>query len=216
MAEFRNDARYDRDSVDHAPSEADLVGDGTPTEYIIDDAKVLNRTTRSELGSRLKSLEEATGYRLEVATVRKLEVEPDAFALGDKLLGKWYGQPDKQGILLIVTTGKDGALTGGPAFVKAVGEDLVDSVVGENIPILTEQEKYNATVLSSVERIAARLEGKEVPAAPQRADTERRRTYKTKAETEQKKPVTSTIVLTLLAISFVVPMLQYFGYTNKD
>lgn len=97
-----------------------------------------------------------------------------------------------------------------------------------------------------MERIAARLEGKEVPAAPQRADTERRRTYKTKAETEQKKPVTSTIVLTLLAISFVVrwgaaacqgaglgayltatgdssppiaaqvPMLQYFGYTNKD
>ncbi len=50
--------------------------------------------------------------------MRKLEVEPDAFALGDKLLGKWYGQPDKQGILLIVTTGKDGALTGGPAFVK--------------------------------------------------------------------------------------------------
>lgn len=40
-----------------AASEADLVGDGTPTEYIIDDAKVLNRTTRSELGSRLKSLE---------------------------------------------------------------------------------------------------------------------------------------------------------------
>ncbi len=44
-----------------AASEADLVGDGTPTEYIIDDAKVLNRTTRSELGSRLKSLEVMLG-----------------------------------------------------------------------------------------------------------------------------------------------------------
>ena len=39
----------------------------------------------------------------------------------------------------------------------------------------------------------------------------RQRTYKTKAETDAKKPVTSTIVLTLLFISVVVPMLQYWG-----
>lgn len=39
----------------------------------------------------------------------------------------------------------------------------------------------------------------------------RQRTYKTKAETEAKKPVTATIVLTLLFISVVVPMLQYWG-----
>jgi hypothetical protein len=34
-----------------------------------------------------------------------------------------------------------------------------------------------------------------------RQDNERKRTYKTKAETEAKKPVTATIVLTLLFIS---------------
>ena len=39
----------------------------------------------------------------------------------------------------------------------------------------------------------------------------RKRTYKTKAETEAKKPVTATIVGTLLFISVVVPMLQYYG-----
>ena len=36
---------------------------------------------------------------------------------------KWYGtveQGDKKGILVVVTTGKDGALTGGPAFMKVL------------------------------------------------------------------------------------------------
>lgn len=62
-----------------------------------------------------------TGYRLEVATVRKLETENDAFAFGDKLIEKWYKtveQGDKKGILLLVTSAKEGALTGGPAFMK--------------------------------------------------------------------------------------------------
>ena len=62
-----------------------------------------------------------TGYRLEAVTTRKLEFENDAFAFGDKVVEKWYGtveQGDKKGILVVVTTGKDGALTGGPAFMK--------------------------------------------------------------------------------------------------
>ena len=62
-----------------------------------------------------------TGYRLEVATVRKLETENDAFAFGDKLIEKWYKtveQGDKKGILLVVTSAKEGALTGGPGFLK--------------------------------------------------------------------------------------------------
>jgi hypothetical protein len=62
-----------------------------------------------------------TGFRLEVATVRKLETENDAFAFGDKLIEKWYKtveQGDKKGILLLVTSAKEGALTGGPSFMK--------------------------------------------------------------------------------------------------
>ena len=42
---------------------------------------------------------------------------------------------------------------------QAVGEDLVDSIVGDNIPILTEAEKFNETVLSSVKRVQAHLLG---------------------------------------------------------
>lgn len=42
------------------------------------------------------------------------------------------------------------------------------------------------------------------------------RTYKTKAETAEKKNITGTIVLVLLGIAVVVPMVQYYGYTSKD
>ena len=67
-------------------------------------------------------VQKQTGYRLEIATVRKLETENDAFAFGDKLVEKWYKTVEEgtnKGILLLVTSGKEGALTGGPKFLKA-------------------------------------------------------------------------------------------------
>lgn len=198
-------------------NEFDLIAGGTPDTYVLDDASVLNKATKKSVGDELRKLEEETGYRIEVATVRKLEFESDAFAFGDKLVSKWFPKDsDKRGVLLVVTSGKDGALTGGQSFMKAIGDDLIDSVIGENVIIFTEEEKYNEAVQSSVDRVVASLTGKADPGPPQRAEKVRRRTYKTKAETEQNKTATSTIVLTLLGISVVVPMLQYFGYTNED
>ena len=40
-----------------------------------------------------------------------------------------------------------------------MGDKLIDSVVSENIPILTSEEKYNETVTSAVDRISAQLTG---------------------------------------------------------
>ena len=232
--------------------EFDLLSAPTPTKsYVIDDASVLNKTTRKSLNDTLARLELETGYRLEVATVRKLEVEGDPFALGDKMVEHWYptrAQGDTKGVLLLVTATKDGALTGGPAFVKAVGDELIDSVVGDNLPLLAGDEKFNEAVASSVKRVEAKLTGawegggargeeearevralnpplppspppppgKPDPGPPARKDETRRRTYKTKAETDKTRNVTGTIVLSLLAISVVVPMLQYYGYTSTD
>lgn len=199
-------------------NEFDLLAGGTPDTYILDDASVLNRTTRQSVGDELRDLEAKTGYRVEVATVRKLEFESDAFSFGDKLVSKWFPGEEgkKKGILLVVTSGKDGALTGGQAFMSAIGDDLIDSVIGDNVSILTEEEKYNEAVTSSVKRVVAKLTGAQDPGAPVRVERQRQRTYKTKKETEANKNATSTIVLTLLGISVVVPMLQYFGYTNED
>ena len=143
--------------------EFDLLASKAPTtNYVIDDASVLNRTTRKSLNDQLAALEAASGFRLEVATVRKLEVEGDPFALGDKMVEHWYPTVEagtNKGVLLLVTAARDGAVTGGPAFLKAVGDDLIDSVVGDNLPILAAEEKYNEAVSSAVKRIEAKLTG---------------------------------------------------------
>lgn len=51
---------------------------------------------------------------------------------------------------------------------------------------------------------------------PVRTEDARKRTFKTKDEVERTKGVSSTVVGTLLFISVVVPMLQYYGYTSKE
>ena len=81
---------------------------------------VLNHPVWSD-AKILVPVQTETGYRLEAVTTRKLEFENDAFAFGDKVVEKWYGtveQGNNKGILVVVTTGKDGALTGGPGFMK--------------------------------------------------------------------------------------------------
>ena len=72
---------------------------------------------------------------------------------------------DKKGIILIVTSGKDGAVTGGPGFMAAVGDELVDSIISENIPIFTGEEKYNECLGSSSIRVEAKLTGGTDPGA---------------------------------------------------
>ena len=42
---------------------------------------------------------------------------------------------------------------------QAVGDSLVDSVVSDNIPIFTEEEKFNEAVSSIVKRVEAKLTG---------------------------------------------------------
>jgi uncharacterized protein len=201
-------------------NEFDIISEPTPTsQFYIDDANALSKTTKSEVQQKLKTLQIVTGYRLELVTVRKLEFESDPFAYSEKVLSTWYPTPEegeKKGILTVVTTAKEGAIVGDLAFINAVGEELIDSIVGDNIPIYTEEEAYNQTVLSSIDRIIAKLNGDVVPEAPQRADTTRKRNFKTKEETENSKQVTSTVVITLLVIAVVVPMLQYYGYTARD
>ena len=46
-------------------------------------------------------------------------------------------------------------------FSQAVGDSLVDSVVSDNIPIFTEEEKFNEAVSSIVKRVEAKLTGAE-------------------------------------------------------
>lgn len=187
--------------------------------YIVDDSGLLSRAASGSINSRLKELEDTTGYHVNVITVRKLVFEQDPFAFGDKVLETWYPtleDGNNKGNLLLVKNTKEGAIVGGPAFLKGVGNDVLDSILSKNIPINLDDEKYGEALTSSVDRIVAALEGKADPGPPVKYEKSREKTYKTKEETNEKREIFSNVVIGLLVISFVVPMVQYFGYVAGD
>ena len=201
-------------------SEIEILQTPAPTEgYIVDDAGIMSRASSGEINKTLKELEDQTGYHLNVITVRKLVFEQDPYAFGDKVLETWYPtleEGNTKGNFLLVKSAKEAAVVGGPQFLKAVGNDVLDSVLSKNVPINLEYEKFNEAMTSSIGRIAAVLEGKEDPGPPTKYEKDMSRTFKTREETGAKREVFSNVVVGLLVISFVVPMLQYFGYVTGD
>lgn len=200
-------------------SELDVLTTPAPTAgYVVDDAGLLSRATAGEINGLAKSIEDSTGYRVTVVTLRKLQFETDAFAFADKVIEKWYPSAalgDKKAVLLIVKASKEGALVAGPQLNKALGSALVDSITGENIPVFAEQEKFSEALTSSLKRMQAKLTGAADPGAP---GVEQRKTgsnFKSKEETEDKRSIYGVVVGGLLVISFVVPMVQYYGYVLR-
>ncbi|KAI3761836.1 hypothetical protein L1987_52258 [Smallanthus sonchifolius] len=123
-------------------SEFDVLNDGPPKEsYVVDDAGVLSRIT--------------------VINVLILS-KADAFEYADQVLERWYPtleEGNNKGIVVLVTSQKEGAVTGGPVFIKAVGDTILDAVVSQNLPVLAADEKYNEALYSSATRLAAAIDG---------------------------------------------------------
>lgn len=66
-----------------------------------------------------------------------LQSKADAFEYADQVLERWYPTVEEgsnKGIVVLVTSQKEGAVTGGPAFVQAVGDTILDATVSENLP----------------------------------------------------------------------------------
>lgn len=65
-----------------------------------------------------------------------LQSKADAFEYADQVLVRWYPfveEGNNKGIVVLITSQKEGAVTGGPAFVQAVGENILDVTVSENL-----------------------------------------------------------------------------------
>jgi len=187
-------------------------------KYVYDDANVLSRANVAGVVRELTQLQIDTGYHIDVVTLRKLVFTADPFEFADKVIEKWYPtvqEGDKHGVLLLVSTGKEGAIVGGPSFMKKVGDPIIEGIISENIPVLTQEEKFNEAISSSVKRIEAALKGEADTGGPSAVSKKRQRTYKTKEEASEKKDISVIVVSLLLFISFVVPMVQFFGYTAR-
>ncbi|PSS24910.1 UPF0603 protein [Actinidia chinensis var. chinensis] len=200
-------------------SEFDVLNDGPPEEsYVVDDAGVLSRVTKSDLKRLLSDLESRKNFHINFVTVRKLTSKADAFEYADQVLERWYPTIEdgsNKGIVVLVTSQKEGAITGGPDFVKAVGDSILDATVSENLPVLATEEKYNEAVYSSAKRLVAAIDGLPDPGGPQFKENKRESNFKTKEETEEKRGQFTLVVGGLLVIAFVVPMAQYYAYVSK-
>ncbi|KAL0377814.1 UNVERIFIED_CONTAM: hypothetical protein Sradi_3086900 [Sesamum radiatum] len=158
-------------------SEFDVLNEGPPKEsYVVDDAGVLSRVTKSDLKRLLSDLESRKGYHINVVTVRKLTSKADAFEYADQVLERWYPtveEGNKKGIVVLITSQKEGAVTGGPEFIQAVGDSVLDGTVSENLPVLATEEKYNEAVFSSAKCLVAAIDGLPDPGGPQAKDNKR-------------------------------------------
>ncbi|KDP23551.1 hypothetical protein JCGZ_23384 [Jatropha curcas] len=200
-------------------SEFDVINEGPPKDsYVVDDAGVLSKVTKSDLKQLLSDLEARKNFKINFVTVRKLTSKADAFEYADQILEKWYPtveEGNNKGIVVLVTSQKEGAVTGGPAFVQAVGESVLDSTVSENLPVLATEEKYNEAVVTSAKRLAAAIDGLPDPGGPKFMDNKRESNFKTREETEEKRGQFALVVGGLLVIAFVVPMAQYYAYVSR-
>jgi len=202
-----------------AASEFDVLNDGPPVDsYVVDDAGVLSRVTKSDVKRLARDLEARKNIRLNFITVRKLPSKADAFEYADQVLEKWYPTIEEggnKGIVVLVTSQKEGAVTGGPAFIQAVGEQVLDATVSENLPVLATEEKYNEAIVSTARRLAAAIDGLPDTGGPAFKENKRESNFKTKEETEEKRGQFTLVVGGLLVIAFVVPMAQYYAYVSK-
>lgn len=216
MAAFGLAASFALAPMDAAMAgEFDIINTPAPAAGVVDDASVLSKATSGALVKKLNNIEKTTGYKLDVVTVRKLVFEPDVFAFADQVIENWFPTAelgDKMGVLLVNTSGKEGALVGGPAFMSNINDSVLEGIVTENIAILTEEEKFNEAILSSVDRIQAALEGKDDISGPQRDAKKVGGNFKSKEETSKNRNKFAGVVVGLLVIATAVPMIQYYGY----
>ncbi|KAK1559414.1 hypothetical protein Q3G72_008399 [Acer saccharum] len=200
-------------------SEFDVLNEGPPKEsYVFDDAGVLSRVTRSDLKRLLSDLESRKNLKINFVTVRKLTSKADAFEYADQVLEKWYPTVEEgsnKGIVVLITSQKEGAITGGPEFVQAVGENILDATVSENLPVLATEEKYNEAIYTSAKRLVAAIDGLPDPGGPSFKENKRESNFKSREETDEKRGQFSLVVGGLLVIAFVVPMAQYYAYVSK-
>ncbi|MCO5549997.1 hypothetical protein L7F22_003474 [Adiantum nelumboides] len=186
--------------------------------YVADDAGVLNRVTKSDIKRLLGDLEDRKGFHIDCVTVRKLTTKSDIFEFADQLLEKWYPtleEGNKKGLILLVTTLKEGAVTGGPEFIKAVGDKVLEGVVAENLPVLATDEKYNEAFYTTAKRLVTAIDGLPDIEGPKLQENKRESNFKSREETEEKRGQFTLVVGGLLVIAFVVPMAQYYAYVSK-
>jgi len=199
-------------------NEFDVLDAAKPTSgYIMDDAPCIMRGSEKKINEALAYLDVGKGFKLNVVTVRKLEDSPDADTLAEKMLEKWSANDkSNSAVLTLVVKNSEVGFAAGENFIKALGEDNAGSITQSTVGYFASEGRPNQGVSEGVRRINAILNGEADPGPPEIKEERRERTYKTKEEVDRSKGASIQVVGALLLIAFVVPMLQYAGYVQKE
>ncbi|KAA8498193.1 UPF0603 protein [Porphyridium purpureum] len=190
------------------------VPSSKPVALLIDDANVVTKSAQPIVEKAYVTLKNNTGFEVHFVTVRSFggTSEPNEYA--NDLFASW-GLGDKDVLVVGGTKVARAGIAAGAEAKKLLTDDIIASIGNETFALKARQEAYTASVLDVNNRLLPILYGKADPGPPliQRESAEG--TFKTKAETEVNKTKYWTIFGVLVAISFIVPFLQYFWYTGN-
>ncbi len=185
--------------------------------FIVDDADVLSRVTKSKLKNSLENLANATGNEVRFVTIRRLDYGETADSFTEKLFDKWFTTPEakaNQTLLVLDTLTNNDAIRIGDAVKEIMSDEITQSVVEETIRVpVRDGNKYNEAFLAASDRLTAVLSGEADPGPPEVKDelsAQVAATFKSAEETDDQSA--TILVVVLLVVATVVPMVTYFWY----
>ncbi|NEQ37362.1 MAG: YgcG family protein [Okeania sp. SIO3I5] len=193
-----------------------VAGDRT---FIVDDADILSRVTKSKLNKTLENLVNLTGNEVRFVTIRRLDYGETIDSFTEKLFDKWFPTPEAkthQTLLVLDTLTNNDAIRIGDAVKELMSNEITQSLVDETIQVpIKDGNKYNQAFLAASDRLTAVLSGEPDPGPPEVKDelsAQVAATFKSAEETDDQSA--TILVVVLLVIATIVPMATYFWYQS--
>ncbi|MFP4300294.1 MAG: photosystem II repair protein Psb32 [Spirulinaceae cyanobacterium] len=183
--------------------------------WIIDQAGAISLDNENNLSADLQNLAVDQGQEVRVAVIRRLNYDDTIDSFADKLFDRWFPTPEakaNQTLLVLDTLTNNGALRRGETAATFVPDDVVDSLLKDNLGIpIRKGNKYNEALISVGDRLIALLSGQDDPGAPKVQDNFDVESNFVKAG-EGDTQNSLVWVIGLLIAATVIPMVTYFAY----
>ena len=188
------------------------AGDAT---WVVDQAGVMSRLTRSEVSDDLAKLAQQTGNEVRFVTIHRLDYGETIESFTNKLFDKWFPTPDAQAnqtLLVLDNVTNSTALQAGTAVKAVLSDEAAASVAQETIMVpLRNGNKYNQAFLDASDRLTAILSGNPDPGPPVvEANIQTEGTFARAEETDDRSA--TVLVVVLLAAATIIPMATYYIY----
>lgn len=187
---------------------------GEPT-WVIDQAGVMSRLTRSQVSEDLADLAKTTGNEVRFVTIHRLDYGETIDSFAQKLFQKWFPTPEaqaNQALLVLDNVTNSTAIQTGGALKAILPDETANSVAQETVMVpLRNGNKYNQAFLEAEGRLTAILSGQPDPGPPVVENTiQTEGTFARAEETDDRSA--TIIVVVLLAAATIIPMATYYIY----